>query len=225
LPFDYPFEDFKHLYLAVYNTGFIKGFTTYRSGTMTTVLSARDEKLAEPADEEIILENVKLSDSAPATMKTLKAEGRKWYLSVVWNEQQTRPFALFVHTNNHEKNIVTSNAIEKLVDLARRKGIPEIHIDETSDKISGGDNVSKIARMISLNLRHGVLIKNIVATLDSIEDVYVGSFLFQIKKFLASFIKDGETVHGESCLQCGSANVVYEEGCKKCVNCGSSKCG
>lgn len=225
LPFDYPFEDFKHLYLAVYNTGFIKGFTTYRSGTMTTVLSARDEKLAEPADEEIILENVKLPDSAPATMKTLKAEGRKWYLSVVWNEQQTRPFALFVHTNNHEKNIVTSNTIEKLVDLARRKGIPEIHIDETSDKISGGDNVSKIARMISLNLRHGVLIKNIVATLDSIEDVYVGSFLFQIKKFLASFIKDGETVHGESCLQCGSANVVYEEGCKKCVNCGSSKCG
>ena len=225
LPFDYPFEDFKHLYLSVYNTGFIKGFTTYRSGTMTTVLAAREEKLSDPADEEIILENVKLPDSAPATMKTLKAEGRKWYLSVVWNEQQTRPFALFVHTNNHEKNIVTSNAIEKLVELARRKGIPEIHIEEVSEKVSGGDNVSKIARMISLNLRHGVLIKNIVSTLDSIEDVYVGSFLFQIKKFLASFIKDGETVQGETCLQCGSSNVVYEEGCKKCVNCGSSRCG
>ena len=225
IPFDYSFEDFKHLYLSVYNTGFIKGFTTYRSGTMTTVLSARDEKLAEPVDEEIILENVKLPDSAPATMKTLKAEGRKWYLSVVWNEQQTRPFALFVHTNNHEKNIITSNAIEKLVDLAKRKGIPDIHIDKVLEKISGGDNVSKIARMISLNLRHGVLIKNIVATLDNIEDVYIGSFLFQIKKFLASFIKDGEAVHGEICQMCSSTNIVYEEGCKKCVNCGSSKCG
>lgn len=225
LPFDYPFEDFKHLYLSVYNTGFIKGFTTYRSGTMTTVLSARDEKLADPIDEEIILENVKMPTSAPATMKTLKAEGRKWYLSVVWNEQQTRPFALFVHTNNHEKNIVTSNAIEKLVELAKRKGIPSQHIDEVAEKTITGDNVSKIARMISLNLRHGVLIKNIVATLDNIEGVYVGSFLFQIKKFLASFIKDGEKVQGESCLQCGSANIVFEEGCKKCVNCGSSKCG
>ena len=225
LPFDYPFEDFKHLYLSVYNTGFIKGFTTYRSGTMTTVLSAKDEKMADPADEEIILENVKMPTSAPATMKTLKAEGRKWYLSVVWNEQQTRPFALFVHTNNHEKNIVTSNAIERLIDLAKRKGIPDVHINEVVEKASSGDNVSKIARMISLNLRHGVLIKNIVATLDNIEDVYIGSFLFQIKKFLASFIKDGEVVQGETCQSCGSSNIVFEEGCKKCVNCGSSKCG
>jgi ribonucleoside-diphosphate reductase alpha chain len=56
------------------------------------------------------------------------------------------------------------------------------------------------------------------------EDVYAGSFLFQIKKFLSSFIKDGEKVEGEKCADCGSTNVVYEEGCKRCNNCGSSKC-
>lgn len=224
IPFDYPYEEFKNLYMKVYQTGFIKGFTTYRSGTMTSVLSAKDEKLALPGDEEIILDTVHLPDSAPASMKTLKAEGRKWYLSVVWNEQQTRPFALFVHTNHHEKNITTSDAVEKLVDLASRKGIPQVHIDEVLTKISGDDNASKIARMISLNLRHGVLIKNIVAVLDTMEDMYIGSFLFQIKKFLASFIKDGEKVHGETCVECGSSNVIYEEGCKKCVNCGSGKC-
>ena len=224
IPFDYPYENFKDLYLKVYNTGFIKGFTTYRSGTMTAVLSAKDEKTAEPEDEEIILENVKLPDSAPASMKTLKAEGRKWYLSVIWNETQTRPFALFVHTNHHEKNVTTSDAIEKLVDLAKRKGIPADHIDEVMSKISSNDNASKIARVISLNLRHGVLIKNIVNVIDSMEDVYAGSFLFQIKKYLSSFIKDGEKVAGETCQDCGSSNVIYEEGCKKCVNCGSSKC-
>lgn len=224
IPFDYPYEDFKNLYLRVYETGFIKGFTTYRSGTMTSVLSAKDEKNAEPGDEEIILDTVHLPDSAPASMKTLKAEGRKWYLSVVWNENQTRPFALFVHTNHHEKTVSTSNAVEKLIDLARRKGIPEVHVQEVIGKISGDDNASKIARMISLNLRHGVLIKNITATLDSLEDVYLGSFLFQIKKFLSTFIKDGEKVHGEVCADCGSSNVIYEEGCKKCVNCGSGKC-
>lgn len=224
IPFDYPYDNFKDLYLKVYKTGFIKGFTTYRSGTMTSVLSAKDEKLAEPADEEIILETVHLPDSAPASMKTLKAEGRKWYLSVVWNEQQTRPFALFVHTNHHEKNVTTSDAVEKLTDLAVRKGIPQSYVDDVIGKISGSDNASKIARMISLNLRHGVLIKNIVATLDTMEDIYIGSFLFQIKKYLTSFIKDGETVHGEVCQDCGSSNVVYEEGCKKCVNCGSGKC-
>lgn len=224
IPFDYPYEDFKDLYLKVYNTGFIKGFTTYRSGTMTAVLSAKEESSTQQDDEEIILENVKLPDSAPASMKTLKAEGKKWYLSVIWNETQTRPFALFVHTNHHEKNVTTSDAVERLIDLATRKGIPQAHIDETMAKISANDNASKIARAISLNLRHGVLIKNIVNVIDGMEDVYAGSFLFQIKKFLGSFIKDGEKVEGEKCADCGSTNVVYEEGCKKCVNCGSSKC-
>ena len=224
LPNDYAYEDFKNLYLNVYQTGVIKGFTTYRAGTMTSVLSAKDEKHAEPSDEEIILENVQLPESAPASMKTLKAEGRKWYLSVVYNEQQTRPFALFVHTNHHEKSITTSDAVEKLIDLATRKGIPQEHINEVIGKINGSDNASKIARVISLNLRHGVLIKNIVAVLDNLEDVYIGSFLFQIKKFLASFIKDGEKVQDEVCQDCGSTNVIYEEGCKKCVNCGAGKC-
>ena len=224
IPFDFPYEDFKDLYLKVYSTGFIKGFTTYRSGTMTTVLSAKEEKDKEEKDEEIILDTVKLPESAPASMKTLKVEGRKWYLTVVWNEQQTRPFALFVHTNHHEKNVTTSDAVEKLTELAVRKAIPQKYIDEVLDKISQSDNASKIARMISLNLRHGVLIKSIVATLDNMEDVYIGSFLFQIKKYLSSFIKNGEQVHGETCGECGSQNVIYEEGCKKCVNCGSGKC-
>jgi ribonucleoside-diphosphate reductase alpha chain len=225
IPFDYPYDDFKDLYLKVYKTGFIKGFTTYRSGTMTTVLSAKEEKEATNEDEEIILENVKLPDSAPASMKTLKAEGRKWYMTVIWNEQQTRPFALFVHTNHHEKNVTTHDAVEKLVDLAQRKGIPQDHIDAVMAKISLNDNVSKIARVISLNLRHGVLIKNIVAVLEQVENVYAGSFIFQIKKYLSSFIKDGEKVEGAVCQECGSSNIVFEEGCSKCMSCGSSKCG
>jgi hypothetical protein len=191
---------------------------------MTNVLAAKEEKDKVELDEEIILSSVSLPESAPASMKTLKAEGRKWYLTVVWNEAQTRPFALFVHTNHHEKNVTASEAIEKLTDLAIRKGIPQQYIDEVTDKISTSDNVSKIARMISLNLRHGVLIKNIVAVLDSMEDVYMGSFIFQIKRYLSSFIKNGEKVHGEVCQECGSSNVIYEEGCKKCYSCGSGKC-
>jgi hypothetical protein len=168
---------------------------------------------------------VKLPDSSPATMKTLKAEGRKWYLTVIWNEQQTRPFALFVHTNSHEKSVTASDAIDRLIDLARSKGIPERHIEAAMDKINADTNATKIARMISLNLRHGVLIRNIVTALDRVEDVFVGSFLFQIKKFLSTFIKDGEKAVGQVCESCGSSNVVFSEGCQKCADCGSSKCG
>lgn len=221
VPNDYPYEDFKTLYTEVYKTGYIKGFTTYRAGTMTSVLSAKDENAE---DEEIILDDVKLPDSLPAQLKTLRAEGRKWYLTVIQNESQTRPVALFVQTNAHEKSITANTAVENLLNLARAKDIPEKHISDVEAKMSSDNNASKICRTISLCLRHGVSIKSIVAQLEK-TDCLVGSFVFHIRKYLASLIKDGEKVQDERCLECGSEAVVYQEGCKVCKNCGSSKCG
>ncbi len=222
IPFDYPYEEFKNLYLNVYNSGVIKGFTTYRAGTMTSVLSAVKESAE--VEEEVILEDIKLPDSLPATLKTLRAEGRKWYLTVIMNETQTKPVALFVHTNNNEKSVTATDAVERLIELAREKGIPEKYITDTVSKTGGDSNTTKISRVVSLLLRHGVLIRNIVGVLNQV-DCLVGTFVFHIRKYLGSFIKDGEKVHDEICQSCGSTNVVYQEGCKVCANCGSSKCG
>lgn len=226
VPQNYPFEKFKNIYLDSYRSGYVKGVTTYRSGIMTSVLSAKEEKNATVEDEEIIKEDVKLPDSANATMKTIRAENRKWYLTVVYHEDnQERPFALFVKTNAIEKGIVSDEAIELLFKLARKKKIPKRHINEVYDKLGSDTNSSKVARLISFLLRHGVLIRNIVAVLDKVENAYVGTFVFQIKKFLSVYIKDGELVEDEICQECGSTSVVFSEGCRKCVSCGSSKCG
>jgi len=224
LPNEYPFDQFKNIYLDAYNTGVIKGVTTYRSGTMTSVLSAKEEATADVIDEEIILDNIKLPDSLPAMLKTLRSEGRKWYLTVIKNEAQTRPVALFVQTNSHEKTITATDAVEKLLILARAKGIPEKHVADVESKIAGDNNPSKICRTISLCLRHGVLIKNIVFTLDKV-DCIAGSFVFHIKKFLSTFIKDGEKIEGAKCGECGSGQIAFQEGCSVCLSCGSSKCG
>lgn len=220
LPNDFSFESFQSVYTEAYRSGFIKGCTTYRSGTMASVLSGKTDE-----DEEIIQDHVKLPESAEASLKTIKAEGKKWYLTVTYFDGTKKPFALFVKTNAHEKNIVTNNALEILEALARDKGIPSEHVDGTLEKSKQDNNASKITRMISLLLRHGVLIKNIVTALDRVDDAYVGTFIFQIKKFLASYIKDGEKVDGEVCQECGSNKIVFQEGCKVCSSCGSSKCG
>lgn len=222
IPNDYPYDEFKNLYLNVYNSGVIKGFTTYRAGTMTSVLSAAKETAT--AEEEVILEDIKLPDSLPASLKTLRAEGRKWYLTVIMNEPQTKPVALFVQTNHSEKNVLAENTVDVLLNLARSKGIPEKHIIDTVNKSTHDSNATKVCRMISLCLRHGVLIRNIVGELDKVECI-AGTFVFHVRKYLASFIKDGEKVSNEKCQSCGSTNVVYQEGCKVCANCGSSKCG
>lgn len=222
IPNDYPYDEFKSLYLNVYNSGVIKGFTTYRAGTMTSVLSAAKE--TKESEEEVILEDIKLPDNLPAMLKTLRAEGRKWYLTVILNEQQTNPVALFVQTNHSEKSVLAEDTVERLTVLAREKGIPEKHISDTLIKCQHDSNATKVCRMISLCLRHGVLIRNIVGELDKVACI-AGTFVFHVRKYLASFIKDGEKVSNEKCQSCGSTNVVYQEGCKVCANCGSSKCG
>lgn len=220
VPFEFPFENFENVYLDAYRVGYIKGITTYRTGTMTTVLA----EAKSTDDEEIILDNVKIPDTSPATMKVLKAEGRKWYLTILMNQEQTKPWALFVHTNANEKTVQTSNALELMFELARKKKIPEEHIIDIETKIAGDSNSSKIARVISLNLRHGVKIENIVFELNKMEDIFVGSFLFQIRKFLSSYIRDGQRIEGATCDNCSSKRVVFSEGCSKCMDCGSSKC-
>lgn len=223
VPQDYPFADFKDIYLDSYRSGYVKGVTTYRAGVMTAVLSAKEEQ---DFDEEIILEDIKVPTQSSAQFSVIKAEGKKWYLTTIMNESGHRPIAFFVHTNTHEKTVTTSDAVECLLDLARDKGIPKQWVESTAEKIGGDNNPTKIARCISLNLRHGVLIKNVVNALDNVKDVYVGTFLFQIKKYLSTWIKDGEKVDSGACPECGAENsAVYSEGCIKCSNCGYSKCG
>lgn len=223
VPNDYPYEKFKDIYLDAFKSGYVKGVTTYRAGTMTTVLAAKDETGAE--DEEIIVDDVRIPNKGPASYSVMRAEGHKWYLTTIMDENNVRPAALFVHTNAREPNISTSDAVEKLLQLARDKKIPERWVADTENKIKSDNNSTKIARCISLNLRHGVLIKNIVAVLENVDNVFVGTFLFQIKKYLMTWIKDGEKVNNGDCPQCGSHDsFAYSEGCIKCVVCGWSRC-
>ena len=177
------------------------------------------------SEEKVIVTDVKLPSDCPARMKTLRAEGKKWYLTVVYLPNSEKPIALFCSTNHREKTATTSDAVDELIALAERKGILAEHIEQLKIKIEADNNVSKLTRVISLLLRHNVSMVHIVNTLDQVEEMFVGSFLFQIKKFLAAYIKNGEAVEDGKCDDCGSNNVVYMEGCFQCVDCGSGHCG
>lgn len=173
----------------------------------------------------VLVTDVQLPVDAKARVKTLKAEGKKWYMTVAYHPDSELPFALFCHTNHKEKTAQTSDAVERLTSLARKAGILEEHVANLEQKMVSDNNVSKLTRVISLLLRHRVKIKDIVFALDQMEDIFVGSFLFQLKKFLSAYIKDGEKVEGGKCLDCGSENLQYSEGCMVCMDCGGSHCG
>jgi ribonucleoside-diphosphate reductase alpha chain len=46
-----------------------------------------------------------------------------------------------------------------------------------------------------------------------------------VARALKKYIPNGTSVDGATCGGCGSENVVYQEGCLICKDCGSSKCG
>ena len=85
------------------------------------------------------------------------------------------------------------------------------------------DEEAAITRLVSTSLRHGANIKFIVEQLLKCEgDLF--SFTKSLARVLKKYIPDGEksTV---TCYDCGSENVIFQEGCMTCQDCGSSKCG
>ena len=51
LPSDYKFDDFKNVYFDLYKSGTIKGGTTYRAGTMATVIKKKEEDIIPQSKE------------------------------------------------------------------------------------------------------------------------------------------------------------------------------
>lgn len=198
--------------------GKIVGYKILKDGDQSDVAN-------QDTEERVLVTDVKLPHDAPARMKTLRADGKKWYMTVVYQPGSEKPHALFCTTNHREKSAPVSDAVERLINLAEKKGILQEHIDKLKDKMEHDNNINKLTRAVSLLLRHNVSIVNIVGTLDQMEDMFVGSFLFQVKKFLSAYIKDGEKVEDGKCDDCGSNNVIYMEGCFQCVDCGSGHCG
>jgi hypothetical protein len=167
-----------------------------------------------------VVENYKFPAETKAIMKVLKSEGKKWYVTYTIDEETKLPNSLFVNTNSSETNIITNNVIEHLETLAK-KYIKDEFIDSLTNKFNHQSNVVKIARFLSLLLRHRVPIIDIIETLTNAE-LPLTSFGFRIKKLLSEFIEGKYT--GEKCSECGS-QIVYQNGCTICLNCGNSKCG
>lgn len=236
---DYPYDDFVTMYVAMWKAG-VRGCTTYREGTMAGVLEVKKDAKQEAKevkkqtkdflaafdghDENIIFTDVKLPDEYPSKGYVIKTEGVKFYINVAFKDKgMKKPFAIFVSTNNREKNVITFDAIEKMEELAKNIGIGYDKIAAVNEKISGQQNVVKIARYIGFLLRHNVPIYDICLTLDQVP-AHAGSFVFRIKKFLMEFVEEIDEDKLPVCNKCGG-KLRFSEGCFVCTECGNSRCG
>jgi ribonucleoside-diphosphate reductase alpha chain len=83
------------------------------------------------------------------------------------------------------------------------------------------------AKLISGVLRYGMPIHKVVDLVTSLQldNETINSWKAGVARALKKYIPNGTLAEDAHCGECGSHEVVYQEGCLTCVSCGSSKCG
>lgn len=227
LPNDYPFEDFENIYLDAWKTGYLKGVTTYRAGTMATVLKSTNEP---ESSLKINKTNApKRPKELPCDIIHTTVEGQKWVVFVGLLEGE--PYEVFGGLakyveipKKHKTGIIKKSkltASKSVYDLHVGEGEDELIIKDISDTFKD-DNYAWATRMISLALRHGSDVTFVVEQLTRDTGASFHSFSKVIGRVLKKYIVDGAK-SSENCPECEN-KLVFQEGCVTCINCGFTKC-
>ena len=236
VPNDYPFEDFKSVYTNAYDTGVIKGITTYRMGTMTFVVKAKDEKVVEVKKEDSSIVNGDRSNNqilevhAPSRPKAIPCHiyrimvsGEQWIVFV--GILSGKPYEVLagkvgnysLPSSIHEGNLVK---IKRGIYSFEYDG--EVIVKNITEAFSN-DTYEAMTRLISTSLRHGVPIEYIVEQLQKSKGV-ITDFSKSVIRAIKKYIPDNKP-STDKCPSCGG-NMIFLEGCVQCAEkCGFSKCG
>jgi ribonucleoside-diphosphate reductase alpha chain len=224
IPNDYPYEDFKSLYMDMYNSGVIKGGTTYRDGTMTSVVSASSTDMDSKEDNIPKTIAPKRPKELDCDVHHLTVHGEKWVVFVgLLNDEPYEVFAGKMENVCLSKKITTG----KLIKYSRGKyGFIHDDIVDIRDINAVFENSaqSAITRLTSLSLRHGAEIKYIISQLQKTGNGLT-TFAKSIARTLKKYVKEGEVLDDLVCPECSSkGSMIMSEGCNKCQNCGYSAC-
>lgn len=226
LPKNYSFTDFKSVYHDAWKRG-LNGVTTYIEGSMESVLSEVNKSLME---ESIIKADIKLPDEfINGPTKTIKREGVKFYIHFSYLPEDNGlqfPVAIWIYTNAKKETRASNKAVFALEKLARESGVLEKHIKSTVDKTETDETHNKLARVLSLCLRHNIPRQDILMALTDVEGDTISSLLTAVRKFIGSTISNGTKIKNKKCPSCSSSeNLKIESGCFICGDCGYAGCG
>lgn len=220
IPEDYPFEDFKRLYMEVYRTGTIKGCTSYRAGTMLSVLSSGS---TEPTAKQLGVMRSRATsrpNSLDCDIHHLISAGQNWMVLVgLLDNDPYEVFALKQSGIQIPKNVSKGRLVKeksRTYNLVTEDGWV---LHNVTRYFESGEQEA-LTRMISTALRHGADIEFIVSQLIKSEG-NITSFSKAIARTLQKYITKITVIR---CNECESKNVKLQEGCFTCLDCGNSKC-
>ena len=213
LPNNVSEEEVSEIYLESWKKG-LKGITVYRDGSRSGVLVSTEDA-NKSRDEFNYVDAVKRPKELDAEVHITKVGGVPYY--VIVGLLNGKPYEIFIENRQipqgKGKMIKQSRGNYKFI----QNGYEQVITAEMTDEQAA------ITRLASTSLRHGADIKFLVEQLNKTPgDLF--SFTKGLARVLKKYIPDGakSTV---TCQDCGSDDVIFEEGCNKCRSCGSSKCG
>lgn len=218
------------LYFAAWESG-CKGVTVYREGSRSGVLISTKDKKTEgifPTKRPEILE---------ADIVRLQNNKEKWiaFIGLI----DGKPYEIFTGLADDEDGILLPRSVTQgwIIKSRDESGASRYDFQyrnsrgykTTIEGLSFKFNPIfwNYAKLISSVLRHSMSIQKVVELVSSLQfDVEsINTWKNGVARALKKYIPNGTAAEDAKCEGCGSANVIYQEGCLICQDCGSSKCG
>jgi ribonucleoside-diphosphate reductase alpha chain len=226
LPAEAKEELVSELYLTAWKSG-CKGATVYRDGSRNGVLIA--------GKTEVRPERPKRPKILDCDVIRFNINEEKWVAFVGLKE--SRPYEIFTGIADEEIFPIPKSIVKgKIIKIRDDDGNTRYDFQYTDKygykKTMGGlshmfkPEFWNYAKLISGVLRHEMPIQDVVNLVTSLklDSESINNWKNGVERALKKYIPNGTKAKGK-CGECGSENLVYEEGCLICKDCGSSKCG
>lgn len=238
VPGNYPFEDFKNIYMLAYEKG-LKGCTTFRPSEHIAGVLVRDEdkKKEEKKEEKKPAVSLAEMDKRPEELSgnTYKIKTPQspdaFYITIndFQKDGQFRPYELFINTKNlqHFSWIV---AMSRLISAVfRNDPRPTFLVDELKSVYDPNGGYFKKGKYIpSMAAEIGYVIEEHLCKLGIIDckknkkaATPAATTPTPEKEEKKADINDGKMI----CPVCHERELINQENCIKCLACGHSKCG
>jgi len=218
------------LYVTAWESG-CKGVTVYREGSRSGVLLTSDEKNEEEAKK---FKRPKVLD---AEIIRFKNNDEKWIAFV--GLKDSKPYEIFTGMADEEmfpipksinKGYIIKNRDDKGVSRYDFQYVDKFGYKNTLGGLSHMFNKEfwNYAKLISSVLRHGMPLTDVVNLVSSLrlDSDTINTWKNGVDRALKRYIPDGtKAKKGQCCPECGSEELIYQEGCLICTSCGSSRCG
>lgn len=223
LPENVSKETVSNIYINAWKQN-LKGITIYRANSRSGILVKNEPEMPTKRPKEL-----------ECTVDHFKNEKKQWLAIVgLYNK---KPYEIFTGPKDIDIFPIPSSVTKGYIikeyqeDGSSRYDFQYVDSYGYSNRLGGLSRVFdkeywNYARLVSGYLRSGMPIEQVVKIVDGLTFTNKGmnNWKSGVIRALQPFIADGTMVIGEVCDNCGSSNIVYENGCKTCRDCLSSKC-